>query len=54
MFVIATTSQRRPIVLLSKLIDKISYRNYKRTWQEVSNVFWHYWYNRYIVYTNNK
>jgi len=31
--------------LLSKLKDKISYRDYKRTWQEASNIFLHYLYN---------
>jgi len=35
--------------LLSSLINKKSYGNYKRTQQEVSSIFLYYLYNRYIV-----
>ena len=47
MLVVATTSLRTTNSALSKLIDKVSYENYKRTQQGVSNVFLHYLY-KYI------
>ena len=40
--------------ILSKLIDKVSCGDHKKTQQEVPNVLLLYLYNRYIVYTNNK
>ena len=39
---------------LSKLIGKVSCRNYKKTQQEVSDAWLPYLYNRYIVCANNK
>jgi len=47
MLVVATISLRTTNSALSKLIDKVSYENYKRTQQEVPNVFLHYLY-KYI------
>ena len=35
-------------------MSKVFYRDYKRTWQEVSTIFLYYLYNRYIVHANNK
>ena len=40
--------------ILSSLIKQESHRNYKRTWQEVSDIFLLYMYYKYIVYTSNK
>ena len=40
--------------ILSKLIGKVFYRNYKKTQQGVSDVLLPYLYNRYIVHANNK
>ena len=39
---------------LSKLMSKVSYRDYKRTQQEVSNVFLYYLYNIYMGCASNK
>ena len=39
---------------LSKLIGKVSCKNYKKTQQEVSDALLPYLYNRYIVCANNK
>ena len=39
---------------LSKLINEVSYGNYKRTQQGVLNIFLYYLYNRYMVYASNK
>jgi len=47
MLVVTTTSLRTTNSVLSKLINKVSYENYKRTQQEVSNIFLHYLY-KYI------
>jgi len=52
--VMTTTSLKTTNSVLSKLIGKVSYRDYKRTQQEVSDALLPYLYNRYIVYTNNK
>ena len=40
--------------LLSKLKDKVFYRNHKGTWQGVSNVFLYYLYKRVMVCANGK
>ena len=40
--------------LLSSLIMKEFYKDYKRTQQGVSNILLLYLYYRYIVYTSNK
>ena len=39
---------------LSKLIGKVSYKDHKRTQQEVSDTFLHYLYNTYIVCAHDK
>ena len=40
--------------MLSKLISRVSYRDYKRTWQEVLNRLLSYLYYTYMVYANDK
>jgi len=52
--VIATTSLRTTSRPLSKLKIKVSYENYKRTQQGVSNELLLYLYNTYIVCVNDK
>ena len=47
-----TTSLRMTNSTLSKLIDEVFYGDYKRTQQEVSNIFLPYLYNRYMVHAN--
>jgi len=54
LFVIVTTSLRITNDILSIVIGKVSYRNYKRTWQEVSNELLSYLYNIYMICVNNK
>ena len=54
MLVVETISLRMTNSILSKLIDEVSHGDYKRTQQEVSNVFLPYLYNRYIVHANDK
>ena len=54
MVVMTTTSLKTTNSVLSKLISKVSYKDYKRTQQEVSDALLPYLYNRYMVYTNNK
>ena len=39
---------------LSSFIEQESHRDYKRTQQEVPNVFLHYIYYKYMVHTSNK
>jgi len=39
---------------MSKSLNRILSRDYKRTWQGVSNVLVLYLYYRYMVYTNIK
>ena len=38
----------------TKLISKVSYGNYKRNQQGVSNIFLHYLYNKYMVCASDK
>jgi len=52
--VVATTSLRITNNILSKLIGEVSYRDHKKTWQEVLNAFLHYLYNTYMVCANDK
>ena len=52
--VITTTSLRMTNSTLSKLIGKVSYKDHKRTQQEVSDTFLHYLYNTYIVCAHDK
>ena len=40
--------------ILSSLIEQESYRDHKRTQQEVSDVLLPYLYYKYIVYASNK
>ena len=35
-------------------MSEVSYRDHKRTWQEVPNIFLHYIYYLHMVYANNK
>jgi len=52
--ILTTTSLRMTNNTLSKLIDKVSCWDHKRTWQGVLNAFLHYLYNTYMAYANNK
>jgi len=52
--VVATTSPRMTNSTLSKLRDKVSHGNYKRTQQGVPNALIPYLYNRYMVHANDK
>jgi len=52
--VVATTSLRSIAVQTINLLRQTSSGDYKRTWQEVSNVLLPYLYNRYMVYANNE
>jgi len=52
--IMTTTSLKTTNSVLSKLIGKVSYKDHKRTQQEVSDALLSYLYNRYMVYTNNK
>ena len=54
LFVIVTTSLRTTNNILSIIISKVSYRNYKRTWQEVSNKLLSYLYNTSSDCYNNR
>jgi len=54
LFVIVTTSLRTTNNILSIIISKVSYRNYKRTWQEVSNELLSYLYNTSSDCYNNR
>ena len=51
---IATTSLRITNKLLSKFKGKVSYRDHKRTWQEVLDELLLYLDNTYMVHANNK
>ena len=52
--VAATTSLRITNRPLSKLIDEVLYRNYKRTWQGVPDELLPYLYYTYMVCANDK
>ena len=39
--------------ILSSLIEQEFYEDYKRTWQEVSDILILYLYYRYMVYTSS-
>ena len=39
---------------LSKLMSKVSHKDYKRTWQGVSNVLLPYLYKFFMVHANNR
>ena len=52
--IVATTSLRMTNNTLSKLIDKVSHMDYKRTWQGVPNALLLYLYNRYMVHAHDK
>ena len=54
LLVVVTTSLRMTNRLLSKLKNKVSYRDYKRTQQGVPNKLLSYLYDTYMVHTNNK
>ena len=51
---VTTTSLKITNRLLSKLKSKVSYRDHKRTWQEVLDELLLYLHNIYMVYANNK
>jgi len=51
---VATTSLRMTDNTLSKLIDEVSYKDYKRIQQKVPNAFLYYLHNIYMVHANYK
>jgi len=51
---VTTTSLKITNRLLSKLKDKVSHRDYKRTWQEILDELLSCLHNTYMVYANNK
>jgi len=52
--VVATTNLKTTNRPLSKLDSKVSYGNYKRTWQGVTDELLFYLYDIYMIYTNDK